>query len=126
MKEKFDRLGFNVEADQIYSSAYSATEYLNYVNFDKENKKVMLIGAGGLVDEFNMAGFKTVGGPDHDGLMVDDNEIEVDADVEAVVGGTDPYFNYYKCAYAQLCMNQNKNCQFVSTNEDPAGHIIPS
>ena len=58
--------------------------------------------------------------------QVDDNEVEVDPAVEAVVGGTDPCFNYYKCTYAQLCMNQNKNCQFVSTNEDPAGHIIPT
>lgn len=60
----------------------------------------MLIGAGGLVDEFNLAGFKTVGGPDHDTLMVDDNEVYVDPTVGAVVAGTDPYFNYYKCTYA--------------------------
>lgn len=86
----------------------------------------MLIGAGGLVDEFQLAGYKTVGGPDHDRLMVTDDEVEVDPDVEAVVGGTDPYFNYYKCTYAQLCMNQNKDCKFISTNEDAAGHIIPT
>ena len=41
----------------------------------------------------------------------------------AVVVGFDRHINYYKIQYAQLCINENKGCQFIATNLDAVTHL---
>ena len=50
-------------------------------------------------------------------------KIEHDPDVAAVVVGFDPFINYFKIQYAQLCINNNENCRFIATNTDCVGHV---
>jgi phosphoglycolate phosphatase len=49
--------------------------------------------------------------------------LEHDHDVGAVVVGFDRHINYYKIQYAQLCINENKGCQFIATNLDAVTHL---
>merc|ERR1719217_2068310 len=44
-------------------------------------------------------------------------------DVGAVVVGFDRHINYYKIQYAQLCINENKGCEFIATNLDKVTHL---
>ena len=38
-------------------------------------------------------------------------KVEHDHDVGAVIVGFDQNINYYKIQYAQLCINENKDCK---------------
>jgi len=33
------------------------------------------------------------------------------------------FVNYYKIQYAQLCINENKDCEFIATNLDAVTHL---
>lgn len=50
-------------------------------------------------------------------------KVEHDHDVAAVVVGFDQNINYYKIQYAQLCINENKDCKFIATNLDAVTHL---
>jgi 4-nitrophenyl phosphatase/phosphoglycolate phosphatase len=50
-------------------------------------------------------------------------KIEHDHDVGAVIVGFDQHINYYKIQYAQLCINENKDCKFIATNLDAVTHL---
>jgi ribonucleotide monophosphatase NagD (HAD superfamily) len=41
----------------------------------------------------------------------------------AVIVGFDRHINYYKIQYAQLCINENKGCEFIATNLDAVTHL---
>lgn len=41
----------------------------------------------------------------------------------AVVVGFDRTINYYKIQYAQLCINENPDCEFIATNLDAVTHL---
>merc|ERR1712190_615802 len=49
--------------------------------------------------------------------------VEQDKDVGAVVVGFDRHLNYYKVQYAQLCINENSECEFIATNLDKVTHL---
>ncbi|MFT7878737.1 hypothetical protein ACMYLM_23150, partial [Salmonella enterica subsp. enterica serovar Enteritidis] len=48
---KFQSLGLNVKAEEIYSSSYAAAAYLESINF---NKKVYVIGETGILEELDL------------------------------------------------------------------------
>lgn len=37
--------------------------------------------------------------------------------------GFDPHISFYKIQYAQLCINENKDCRFIATNLDATAHL---
>jgi hypothetical protein len=49
--------------------------------------------------------------------------LDHDHNVGAVVVGFDRHINYYKIQYAQLCINENKGCEFIATNLDAVTHL---
>jgi 4-nitrophenyl phosphatase/phosphoglycolate phosphatase len=49
--------------------------------------------------------------------------VDQDPDVAAVIVGFDSAINYYKIQYAQLCINENKDCRFIATNLDAVTHL---
>eukprot|EP00747_Dinoflagellata_sp_TGD_P078935 gnl/TRDRNA2_/TRDRNA2_160293_c2_seq1.p1 gnl/TRDRNA2_/TRDRNA2_160293_c2~~gnl/TRDRNA2_/TRDRNA2_160293_c2_seq1.p1 ORF type:complete len:161 (-),score=20.58 gnl/TRDRNA2_/TRDRNA2_160293_c2_seq1:84-566(-) len=55
--------------------------------------------------------------------MAPGSKVEHDSNVGAVVVGFDRHINYYKIQYAQLCINENKQCEFIATNLDKVGHL---
>ncbi|KAH9564735.1 hypothetical protein CY35_04G040800 [Sphagnum magellanicum] len=103
--KKFDSLGLNVAEEEIFASSFAAAAYLKSVNFPS-NKKVYVVGEGGIQLELTQAGISHIGGP-----------------VGAVVVGFDRFFNYYKLQYATLCLRENPGCLFIATNCDAITYL---
>ncbi|KAG2442871.1 hypothetical protein HXX76_002950 [Chlamydomonas incerta] len=120
---KFQSLGLNVKAEEIYSSSYAAAAYLDSINF---KKKVYVIGETGILEELDLKGIRHVGGPadaDKKVTLKSGEFMEHDHDVGAVVVGFDRYVNYYKIQYATLCIRENPGCMFIATNRDAVTHL---
>lgn len=120
---KFQSLGLDVKAEEIYSSSYAAAAYLESINF---NKKVYVIGETGILEELDLKGIRHLGGPgdaDKKVTLKSGEFMEHDHDVGAVVVGFDRYVNYYKIQYATLCIRENPGCLFIATNRDAVTHL---
>jgi phosphoglycolate/pyridoxal phosphate phosphatase family enzyme len=110
---------------EILSSSFAAAAYF-LQNPLPDGKKVYVVGEGGIGEELDLIGIPHLGG------LVDKDKVvtlgpgikmEHDHNVGAVVAGYDRYINYYKIQYAQLCLNQNKDCKFIATNLDGLSHM---
>ncbi|GFR41253.1 hypothetical protein Agub_g1928 [Astrephomene gubernaculifera] len=120
---KFQSLGLNVQAEEIYSSSYAAAAYLESINFDK---KVYVVGEAGILEELQLKGIHHLGGPadaDKRVTLRSGEFMEHDAEVGAVVVGFDRHINYYKIQYATLCIRENPGCLFIATNRDAVTHL---
>ncbi len=127
-KKKFDGLGLDVAPEEIFSSSFAAAAYLDQSKFleKKKGKKVYIIGEVGICDELDLIGVPYIGGPDDAGKQPDMSpgcKVDHDEDVGAVIVGFDRYVNYYKIQYAQLCINENEDCEFIATNLDAVTHL---
>jgi len=125
-KKKFDSLGLNVPAEEIFSSSFAAAAYLEQTKFKETGKKVYVIGEVGIVEELNLIGVPNIGGPDDNGKVPDmgpGGKLEHDHDVGAVIVGFDRNINYFKIQTAQLCINENQGCEFIATNLDAVTHL---
>jgi 4-nitrophenyl phosphatase len=120
-KKKFDKLGVQVEVDEIFGSAYAAAVYISSVLKISKDKKVYVIGEGGLEAELREEGISYLGGTDpKDNTLGDFNlsEFEPDPDVVAVVCGLDRSINYTKLSKAFNYLYTNPSCLFLATNVD--------
>jgi len=125
-KKKFDGLGLDVKAEEIFSSSFAAAAYFEQTKFKDSGKKVYVIGEVGIPEELDLIGVPYIGGPDDNGKVPDmgpGGKIEHDHDVGAVVVGFDRNVNYYKIQTAQLCINENPGCEFIATNLDAVTHL---
>jgi len=125
-KKKFDSLGLNVPAEEIFSSSFAAAAYLEQTKFKDTGKKVYIIGEIGICEELDMIGVPWIGGPqDKDKVpkMGPGDFVEHDHDVGAVIVGFDRHINYHKIQTAQLCINENPGCEFIATNLDAVTHL---
>jgi len=127
-KKKFDSLGLDVAAEEIFSSSFAAAAYLEQSKFleKKKGKKVYVIGEVGICDELDLIGVPYIGGPADEGKqpeMVSGSKVDHDEEVGAVIVGFDRHINYYKIQYAQLCINENEDCEFIATNLDAVTHL---
>jgi phosphoglycolate phosphatase len=124
-KKKFDDLGLDVPAEEIFSSSFAAAAYLEKTNFKETGKKVYVIGEVGICDELDLINVPHIGGPADAGKqpnMGSGGFLEVDHDVGAVIVGFDRTVNYYKIQYAQLCINE-LGAEFIATNLDAVTHL---
>jgi 4-nitrophenyl phosphatase/phosphoglycolate phosphatase len=125
-KKKFDSLGLNVPAEEIFSSSFAAAAYFEQTKFKDTGKKVYVVGEVGIQEELDLIGIPHFGGPDDAGKQPDMGPgcaLHHDPDVGAVVVGFDRNINYYKIQYAQLCINENPGCEFIATNLDAVTHL---
>lgn len=125
-KKKFDSLGLDVPAEEIFSSSFAAAAYFEQTKFKESGKKVYIIGEVGICEELDLLDIPWIGGPDDTGKVPDmgpGGKLEQDEDVGAVVVGFDRNVNYYKIQTAQLCINENPGCQFIATNLDAVTHL---
>lgn len=125
-KKKFDSLGLNVPAEEIFSSSFAAAAYFEQTKFKDTGKKVYVVGEVGIQEELDLIGVPHFGGPEDAGKapeMGPGCAVSHDKDVGAVVVGFDRNINYYKIQYAQLCINENPGCQFIATNLDAVTHL---
>lgn len=124
--KKFQKLGLEAQAEEIFSSSFAAAAYLEQTEFKKTGKKVYIIGEIGIPEELDLIGVPYIGGPEDSGKqpnMDKGGRLEHDHDVGAVIVGFDRYVNYYKIQYAQLCINENPGCEFIATNLDAVTHL---
>ncbi len=124
--KKFQKLGLNAEAEDIFSSSFAAAAYLEQTNFKATGKKVYVIGEVGITEELDLIDVPYIGGPEDAGrkiVLQTGSKVEQDPDVGAVVVGFDREINYYKIQYAQLCINENPGCKFIATNLDAVTHL---
>lgn len=125
-KKKFDELGLNVPPEEIFSSSFAAAAYFEQTKFKETGKKVYIIGERGIEEELALIGIPYIGGEadkDTVATLGPGQMVHHDPDVGAVVVGFDRFISYYKIQYAQLCINENKGCQFIATNLDAVTHL---
>eukprot|EP01041_Mallomonas_annulata_P001201 gene1201-2336_t len=125
-KKKFISLGLNVKDEEIFSSSFAAAAYLDQTQFIKTGKKVYIIGDVGIGEELDLLNIPHFGGPADSNKVIKLGpgvRVDQDPDVGAVIVGFDANINYYKIQYAQLCINENKGCQFIATNLDAVTHL---
>lgn len=125
-KKKFDGLGLNVPAEEIFSSSFAAAAYLEQTKFKESGKKVYIIGEVGICEELDMIDVPWCGGPQDNEKVPDMGKggmVEQDKDIGAVVVGFDRHVNYFKIQTAQLCINENPGCEFIATNLDAVTHL---
>ena len=125
--KKFQTLGLDISAEEIYSSSYAAAAYLKSKNFPTDgSKKVYVVGEVGIMEELTLAGIPHFGGPEDADAQIKLGKgvkMEHDADVSAVIVGFDREINYYKIQYATLCIRENESCEFIATNRDAVTHL---
>ena len=116
--EKFKRLGFSVDIDQVYPSGYFCADYLKTVY--PEATGLYLIGGAGLAEELKCKGFNVHGINDSGDFSVDmfKESAEKDQIFDGVVVGFDSAFNYTKLCKASLALQKNPKAFLCSTNED--------
>jgi phosphoglycolate/pyridoxal phosphate phosphatase family enzyme len=123
--KKFQSLGLEPEAEEIFSSSFAAAAYLEQ-NPLPAGKKVYVIGQEGIGQELDLLNIPWTGGQ-HDSdkaiKLSPGAKVEHDHDVGAVIVGFDSQINYYKIQYAQLCINENPGCKFIATNLDAVTHL---
>jgi len=125
-KAKFDSLGLDVAPEEILSSSFAAAAYLEQTKFKDTGKKVYIIGETGICQELDLIGVPYIGAEDFKGMEPDmskNGKVDVDEEVGAVLVGFDRWINYYKIQYAQLCINELPDCQFIATNLDAVTHL---
>lgn len=125
-KKKFDKLGLDVPAEEIFSSSFAAAAYLEQTKFKETGKKVYVIGEVGICEELDLIGVPYSGGEDDKGKQPDmgpGDKLVHDRDIGAVIVGFDRNINYFKIQTAQLCINENPGCEFIATNCDAVTHL---
>lgn len=133
LKAKFDRLGIQVDLDEIFGSAYATALYLKRILNFPDHKKVYVIGEKGLEDELTSEKIRYSGGThptDNQFIdLMDFSSIQSDAEVGAVICGFDMHINYKKIAKAHRYLLENEGCHFILTNDDSTfptdGSIFP-
>lgn len=123
--KKFQELGLDPAAEEIFSSSFAAAAYLEQ-NPLPSGKKVYVIGQVGIGEELDLLNIPWIGGQHDAGKEIKLGpgvKIDQDPDVGAVIVGFDSQINYYKLQYAQLCINENEGCKFIATNLDAVTHL---
>ena len=103
----------------VETFSFAAAAYLEQTKFIETGKKVYFIGEVRICDELDLIGVPYLGGQADASKQPDMSSggwVEHEHDVVAVIVGFDRTVNYYKIQYAQLCINENAECQFIATN----------
>jgi len=113
--KKFARFDFQVDSDDIVTSASAAAHYL--VTFHPSVRKAYVIGEAGVIAELEQVGIACCGGgEDGDKTLNEDMfaSAQADAAVGAVVCGWDRGFNFFKLSMASLYLQ--RGCALVATH----------
>jgi HAD superfamily hydrolase (TIGR01450 family) len=114
-----------LKEEMMIGSAYVASRYLSSrLLKENDNARVHVIGTSGLCQEFQSAGFDISGGPDIIGTACGMSRDELAAypfpegEIDAMVIGLDPDFNYRKLCIATVLLQRNPHAILLATNRD--------
>lgn len=119
-----------IEENQIVSSSYSASRYLERISKERnvsiKDMNVHIIGSSGLCDEIRKLRCNVTGGPSEDKASMSREELqtytfeleEENGKVDAVVVGLDTEFNYRKLCIANVLLQRYPGAVLIATNED--------
>ncbi|KAI4294855.1 hypothetical protein MLD38_040458 [Melastoma candidum] len=116
--ERFESHGISVSEEEIFSSSYAVAMYLAINNFPSD-KRIYVIGPGGILEDLKLVGYNGFEGPDDDMSTekpISGYSLEDHANVGAVVLGLS-IFNHDNLEYAALCMRNNPECLFITTSD---------
>lgn len=121
--------GITVDLNNVFNISYCAALYLSEKL--SPGAKILSLGLSGVSDELMAAGFDVIRGENMHEMEFDNIEelenMKVE-NVEAVVVGENPFFNYYMMCYATLALNSG--AKFLGTDPDKvekAGqYLVPS
>ncbi len=105
-------MGIPAEVDEIVTSTSATIDHLHAHLPDV--RRVMAVGAAGMLDELRAAGFEAVAAGDAVDAAYDGGPLETDFD--AVVAGLDPTFDFRRLAAATTAIRAG--AQFIATNAD--------
>lgn len=108
--ETFKKMGFEVKKEEVYSSSYVAAQYLKKIGFEK---KAYLLGEDAMACEMKEAGIEYLIHQNPDPNLEASSIKQVDERVGAVVVGMYKT-NYFRLAYAFLCLQKVKKMDFIS------------
>ncbi|KAI4385943.1 hypothetical protein MLD38_003927 [Melastoma candidum] len=113
--ERFESHGISVSEEEIFSSSYAVAMYLAINNFPSD-KRIYVIGPGGILEDLKLVGYNGFEGPDDDMSTekpISGYSLEDHANVGAVVLG----FLYLTMTTSTLCMRNNPECLFITTSD---------
>ena len=115
--DKFVKLGYPIELEQIFSTAFATGYYMR--NVLKFKGKVYLLGKTGFKRELEQFGIQTseVGPDPTTGGLAEWASIPLDPDITGVVAGFDENISFKKLTLAATYLSDPK-CLFIATNED--------
>lgn len=118
---KFKSLGIDVDAREIFCSAYSSAVYLDKVVKFPKNRKVLVVGGKGISEELTEAGISWLNVDDmHFNVNFTDADakrVHRDESIGCVLVGIDVGITYAKIAYAQAQL-LDESTLFFATNKD--------
>jgi len=114
--EKFLGFGYDGDIENIYPMSSVGPQYIKAAH--PHVKKIYGVGMDGLFEEIKNAGFEAVGGNHESTKTLSTEEdfrlMKVDQGIDAVLLGFDMGFNYYKMAYASLCIQNGAHFFAIS------------
>lgn len=109
--------GIQADINNVFNISYCAALYLS--KHLTPGAKILSLGLSGVSDELATAGFEVIRGESMHELEIEEFEdlenMKVE-NVEAVVVGENPSFNYYMMCYATLALNSG--AKFIGTDPD--------
>ena len=115
--KKLKKLGYEAEMDELFPTCYATAVYLQSIGFDQ---KVFVVGMSGISKELEKVGIESLGvgaDPSPASWTPGQCDIELEADVGAVVVGFDNQISFPKLARACSYVKQ-PDCLFIASNGD--------
>jgi Predicted sugar phosphatases of the HAD superfamily len=115
--EKLKNFGFEASIDNIYNCALLSSKYIK--KHHPQVKRLYVIGEKGIIEEVRNEGFIVVSSQDQNNLKVSTEEEFQNMpteEVDAVLSSFDMTYNYYKLAYASICLD--KGALFFAANDE--------
>jgi 4-nitrophenyl phosphatase len=123
--KKLEKLGINVEVDDVFGSSYSSAIYISRIlKLPPGKNKVFVLGEVGVEKELESEGIPYIGGTDEqfrrditpeDFSGLADGSL-LDPEVGIVLCGLDFHINYLKLVHAQHYLK--RGAKFLATNTD--------
>jgi len=135
--EKLAQYGVTAAPDEMYTSSYTASEYikLRCPEIASGEKQLFMLGTEGMEEELkaSVPGIRLKGGPTDPDFQAGFRKLDmydpstmasydIPDDFAGVIVGFDPAISYYKIQYAHVILRR-PDTKFLATNPDQCSHL---